>query len=398
MSFDQKKFIQAMPASFSDVFDVLKSFGFTPILIGGVVRDFLLTGKVGHDWDMELTHNTITFSKDTWKDLGVALTKLGKVTFLSYEIIRLDIKDVQYEFSPPRIENFESDWQSAGHSNFQADFDLKLPFEKAVERRDFTINAMGLRFISPKEVEFLDPLNGLVHLRDKILHPAGSHFEKDPVRFLRAIRFSKKLGFSFSSELETILERMPVSGISANYLWSETQKSAAQVTFLKTLIHWKEKKPELKLPLNAEDLSSRWEELQKVLLDPSKHETWIIALEWVGVKCESWQKYFSVSSETCLRLGRWAQSSKEFIAIKPEIFQGEFEEVMVKPEFLRLFDWYFTTKQLLQKNPDLPLLKMIEQYLPEWIHLYRFEVVKDVKHIDPPLRAKYQVWNLCQRI
>ena len=73
-------------------------------------------------------------------------------------------------------------------------------------------------------------------------------------------------------------------------------------------------------------------------------------------------------------------------------------EIKDKAEFDVLFDWYFTTKQLLQKNPNLPLMTMIESYLPAWIHLYRFEVVKDVKHIDPPLRAKYQVWNLCQRL
>jgi hypothetical protein len=157
-------------------------------------------------------------------------------------------------------------------------------------------------------------------------------------------------------------------------------------------------KPDLQLPLSFEVMSFKWEELSRVLSDPSKHETWIIALEWIGVPCESWQKYFSVSSETCSRLARWAQNSKKFILIKPETFHGEFEQIKGISEFDVLFDWYFSTKQILQKNPSLPLLKMIEDFLPDWIHLYRFEAVKDVKHIDPPLRAKYQVWNLCQRL
>jgi hypothetical protein len=191
---------------------------------------------------------------------------------------------------------------------------------------------------------------------------------------------------------------MPVEGISHSYLWSELQKSRRPVAMLKKLLDWQQLKPDLKLPLSFEAMSFKWEELSRVLSDPSKHETWIIALEWIGVPCESWQKYFSVSSETCSRLARWAQNSKKFILIKPETFHGEFEQIKSLSEFDVLFDWYFSTKQILQKNPSLPLLKMIEDFLPDWIHLYRFEAVKDVKHIDPPLRAKYQVWNLCQRL
>ena len=395
MSFDQKKFLAKIPASFQEVYAVLKTFSFVPTLVGGVVRDFLISGSVGSDWDLELRHSTVAFNQNQWKDLGIALSALGKVNYLPYEVIRLDYKNTQFEFSPPRTEIFST---SSGHSNFTAEFDFKLPFEKAVLRRDFTINCLGVVFHSLKEFELLDPLNGVVHLRDKLLHPAGPDFSKDPVRFLRAIRFSEKMQFQFTAELQKILESMPLEGISHSYLWNELQKSQRPVVMLKKLLDWQQLKPDLKLPLGFESMSFKWEELSRVLSDPSKHETWIIALEWIGVPCESWQKYFSVSSETCSRLARWAQNSKKFILIKPETFHGEFEQIKGLSEFDVLFDWYFSTKQILQKNPSLPLLKMIEDFLPDWIHLYRFEAVKDVKHIDPPLRAKYQVWNLCQRL
>lgn len=391
-------FESRIPASFHDLFLVVRSFGYTPILVGGVVRDFLLKGIVGHDWDLELHHESIAFSKDGWKDLGKKLSKLGRVTYLPYEIIRLDLKDIQYEFSPPRKEIFEAEWERSGHSNFEAEYDLKLDFSEAVRRRDFTVNAIGLRFTDPKVFELLDPLNGIIHLRDKLLSPCGENFQKDPVRFLRALRFAQKLNFVFSPELLKVLETMPLAGLSANYLWSEMQKSGHPLNFLKTIIQWKEKRSELKLPLDIKVLEAKWEDLARVLKDTTKHESWVVALEWVGFESESWQKYFSVSSDTCARLGRWARSSKSFIEIHPKTFHGEFEAVREEEKFALLFDWYFTTKQLLQKHPELPLLKMIEEYLPEWIHLYRFEVVKDVKHIDPPFRAKYQVWNLCQRL
>lgn len=397
MNFDQKKFLQEVPASFRAALSILQGFGMIPTLVGGTVRDFFLEGRVGKDWDIELSHPTLAFNKDHWKDLGKNLSVVGRVSFLSYDVIRLDVDSFQFEFSPPRIEVFDENWKSGGHSNFTVEFDFKLDFEKAVARRDFTINAMGFRFQNENTIEFLDPLNGLVHLKNKLLYAAGVDFEKDPVRFLRALRFKKKFGFDYSSEMQKTLENMPVVTFTSSYLWSEMQKSKDPIGFYFDVLKWKAFHREMKLPILDWDKSKN-DEFRRINADPSKHESWVIAWEWIGVSSEEWQKYFSLSSDSCKRLGRWANTSKEFHDLLPEVFQGEFEEVREKKEFALLFDWYFTTKQLLQKNPELPLLKMIEEYLPDWIHLYRFEVVKDVKHIDPPLRAKYQVWNLCQRL
>lgn len=391
--FDRKNFESQLPASFWPVADELLKQGFTPTLVGGAVRDFLRTGNSGHDWDIELSHQTFTFNKNVWKDLGKSLSAFGKMTFLPYEIIRLQMDAYQLEFSPPRIEHYREN--AKDHSNFDAEFIFNLPFEEAVKRRDFTINAMGVRFKSRKEIEFLDPLDGARHLSEKILHYAGSDFAKDPVRFLRAHRFANKLKFGFSPELKKVLESMEVSGITPAYVWSEMKKAADPIQFFSYLVQ--EKNAELKVPLEP-TFTQKLPEIRKVLNDPTKHETWIIALEWVGLSSENWSKYFSLSSETSRRLARWAHSSREFQKILPEHFHGEFEDVREKPEFEKLFDWYFSTRQLLQKNPELPLMKMIEDYLPDWIHLYKFEPVKDVKHIDPPFRAKYQVWNLCQRL
>jgi len=395
LNFDKKKFETKMPASFNEVYSVLKTFGLVPTLVGGVVRDFLLTGEIGKDWDVELIHPTMFFDKDQWKSLGAALSVLNKVSYLPYDVIRLDYKNTQFEFSPPRKELFNN---SDGHSNFTAEFDFQLAFEKAVLRRDFTINSIGIRFNSLREFELLDPLKGMIHLKDKLLHPSGPDFNKDPVRFLRAVRFAEKMQFHYSEELTKILTTMPITGISPNYLWHEMQKSHNPIAMVKKLLDWQQRKQELKLPLSFEAMKSKWEELSSVLVDPSRHETWMLALEWIGISSESWQKYFSVSSEISARMARWVLSSKEFVKIKPAFFHGEFEVVRDLPEFQALFDWYFTTKQLLQKNPSLPLLVMIEKYLRDWTLFYRLEVAKEVKHIDPPYRAKYQVWDLCQKL
>ncbi len=394
MNFDRKKIESELPPVFSSILEELFTHGLVPTLVGGSIRDFFLKGSLGSDWDIELGHETLAFNKNHWKDLGKTLSKFGKMTFLPYDIIRVEVSDYQFEFSPPRIETYDSDGK--GHSNFDAEFIFNLPFSDAVKRRDFTINAMGVKFKNKKEWEFLDPLGGLAHLKSKILHPAGPDFSKDPVRFLRAHRFAQKLKFSFSPELKNLLIQMHVDVITPLYLWNEMQKSGDPISFLETLTIEKASHPGLRLPLEL--TPEKFQELRQTIHDSKKHESWMIALEWIGVSSESWRNFFSLSSESARRIGRWAESSRLFQKLLPEHFQGEFEEVRATDNFEKLFDWYFTTKQLLQKNPELPLLKMIEDYLPIWIYLYRFEAPKDVKHIDPPLRAKYQVWNLCQRL
>lgn len=395
MNFDQKKFEPHLPSFFSALLDDLQKEGFVPTLVGGAVRDYFLQGSPGNDWDIELSHETLAFNKSQWKDLGKELSKFGRTTFLPYDIIRLDTGKYQIEFSPPRIEHYLDN--THGHSNFTAQFEFKLPFSEAVKRRDFTINAMGIRFKSKKEFELLDPLNGLLHLRDEVLHFAGPDFDKDPVRFLRALRFRERLSFTLSPELQKRLNSMNVEGLTSAYIWSELKKSGDPLGLLVSLIKEKKNHPELKLPI-GEELLPKVSELKQVLIDPCEHDSWMIALEWNQLSSEEWSRYFSLSSETSRRIAKWASFSREFISILPESFHGEFDEVKDREDFEKVFDWYYTTKHLLQKNPHLPLLKMIEEYLPAWIHLYRFDPPKDVKHIDPPYRAKYQVWSICQRL
>ena len=71
--------------------------------------------------------------------------------------------------------------------------------EQDCYRRDFTINALYYCPIS-KEIE--DKNNGLKHIHKKIIVSIGDpqrRFEEDPVRSLRAIRFSNKLGFKIDN-------------------------------------------------------------------------------------------------------------------------------------------------------------------------------------------------------
>jgi len=72
-------------------------------------------------------------------------------------------------------------------------------------RRDFTINALYYCPIS-KKIE--DKNNGLSHIHKKLIVSIGDpqlRFEEDPVRSLRAIRFSNKLGFKIDSQIKNAI-------------------------------------------------------------------------------------------------------------------------------------------------------------------------------------------------
>lgn len=391
MTIDYQKLESKIPHFVYPILDELLKRGFKPTLVGGVVRDYLLNGELGTDWDIELFHETLFFEKGFWKELGKSFARFGKVVHLPYEVIRLEINSHHFEFSPPRIEHYQENVRN--HSNFNAEFIFNLSFSDAVKRRDFTINAMGIRFHQNKRWEFLDPLDGLRHLRENILHCAGPDFAKDPVRFLRAYRFLDKFSFSFSPELKSLLSSMSLEGLTSSYVWSEMKKARDPVHFIFLLI----KESQLKLPLDHDFLIKK-NDVKKVLINPRSLESWVIALEWVGLSSEEWTTFFSMSIQESKKMARWVSLTLYFQTILPETFHGNFEEIKNLEQFEKLFDWYFSTKQVHQKRNELQLMKIIEDHLPDWIHLFRFEAPKDVKDITPSLRSKYQVWSICQRI
>ena len=75
-------------------------------------------------------------------------------------------------------------------------------------RRDFTVNAMALRLPS---LEFVDLHDGLIDLAARRLRtpaPAIESFADDPLRIVRAARFTAQLGFTVSAEVrEAMTER-----------------------------------------------------------------------------------------------------------------------------------------------------------------------------------------------
>ncbi len=80
--------------------------------------------------------------------------------------------------------------------------------EEDAHRRDFTVNAI---YYDPIQEELKDFNAGLQDLQAGFLRPIGSpeeRYREDPVRMLRAIRLSVKLGLQIESEAENAIAHM----------------------------------------------------------------------------------------------------------------------------------------------------------------------------------------------
>lgn len=161
-------------------------------LVGGPVRDALLgrlSASNGADLDFttdarpEAVLALLTgFAETTW-DVGIRFGTIGA---------RIGGREV--EITTYRAEQYEVESR-----NPQVDFGDTL--EGDLVRRDFTINAMAIRLPG---LVFVDLFDGQADLTAGIIRTPGTahdSFMDDPLRMMRAARFSAQLGFEVADEV-----------------------------------------------------------------------------------------------------------------------------------------------------------------------------------------------------
>ena len=151
-------------------------------LLGGPVRDAIL-GRVALDLDFTTSADPDKILKIV-KPLASATWDVGR----EFGTIAAQIGDHKIEITSYRADSYDKDSRKP-----TVEFGDNL--EDDLKRRDFTVNAMALRL--PSKI-FVDPHQGLRDLMLETLRtPAAPEisFSDDPLRMMRAARFTSQLGF-----------------------------------------------------------------------------------------------------------------------------------------------------------------------------------------------------------
>lgn len=166
------------------IFNLLETAGATEIfVVGGFVRDQIL--KIPNK-DMDIEVYGLSYS-----EIAQALSSCFRVDLVGqcFGVLKIDN---EIDISLPRKESKSG----RGHKGFDVHSDPSLSLEEAFARRDFTINAIGMR----RDGSFYDPFDGIGDLRRGILRATSQAFKDDPLRVLRGIQFCARFGFDMDSQ------------------------------------------------------------------------------------------------------------------------------------------------------------------------------------------------------
>lgn len=177
---------------FRHVTKVTKIYKVKSYVIGGYVRDLILN-RPSKDIDIVVIGNGMQIAQEVAKLID---PKLKVTVYKNFGTAMFNYKDTEIEFVGARKESYQR--------NSRKPIVEDGTLEDDQNRRDFTINALALDLSENYFGELIDPFNGMLDLQNKIiktpLDPTIT-FSDDPLRMLRAIRFSTQLDFKLSEQV-----------------------------------------------------------------------------------------------------------------------------------------------------------------------------------------------------
>ena len=156
-------------------------------VIGGFVRDLLMNRKAPKDIDVLVIGDGVEMAKKVSKSLN---SKEKVKVFKNFGTAMFKYNNTEIEFVGARKESYNHSSRKPIVESGTLDDDL--------DRRDFTINALGLGLNSKNWGILIDKFNGIDDLKNGIIKTPQDPiktFSDDPLRMLRAIRFSCQLNF-----------------------------------------------------------------------------------------------------------------------------------------------------------------------------------------------------------
>ncbi|UJL48250.1 CCA tRNA nucleotidyltransferase [Virgibacillus sp. NKC19-16] len=191
------------------VLDRIEEYNHQAFFVGGCVRDFLLKRPIG--------------------DIDIATSaQPGLVQQIFDKVIPVGIKHgtviVRHQHQSFEVTTFRIDgtYTDKRHPDAVTFIDK---IDKDLERRDFTINALAM----DKNGKIIDLFSGKEDLQNKIIRTVGDGYERfteDPLRIIRAIRFSSQLGFTIDHQTVDNMKKVKqnIEGLAIERIANEFTK------------------------------------------------------------------------------------------------------------------------------------------------------------------------------
>lgn len=160
-------------------------------VIGGFVRDLILN-RPSKDIDIVCIGSGIELAERIAEKLG---PETHVAVYRNFGTAQIRYEDLEIELVGARKESYRSESRKPIVEDGSLQDDQN--------RRDFTINAMGISLNEANYGELIDPFDGQRDLKRKIIRTPlepGITFSDDPLRMMRAVRFASQLNFDIDSE------------------------------------------------------------------------------------------------------------------------------------------------------------------------------------------------------
>jgi len=196
------------------VCEVLQAQGHEAYIVGGAVRD-LIVGLEPKDFDV-----ATSATPEQVKPLFRRARIIGRRFQLVHVVFGQEIIETS-TFRAPATEKQETD----AHGRILRD-NVFGNQEQDAERRDFTMNAL---FYDPTTQTVIDYHGGVADLQNRVVRMIGDpevRYREDPVRMLRAVRFSAKLNATIDPATREPIRALAglIDNVPASRLFDEMLK------------------------------------------------------------------------------------------------------------------------------------------------------------------------------
>ncbi len=187
----------------------LQQSGAETYIVGGAVRDLML-GRKPKDFDIATSASPRQIQRMFWN---------ARIIGKRFKLVHLVFRDKILEVSTFR----------SGEEADEGNNNIFGTIEQDAKRRDFSINSFYYDPISGQLLDFNDALEDFRKKRIRSLIPLNTTFKEDPVRMIRAVKYSVTTGFKLKLDVRMSIRKYAneLSRTSTSRLTEEVNKILA---------------------------------------------------------------------------------------------------------------------------------------------------------------------------